>query len=127
MNDRQKKALDMLWNGARVQETASALGVHRCTIWRWGHRKDFQKEWRRRCKAEEALIRRAARKYARRMFKEHEANLRRLEANLSKASANIQQKGVKSLNDPALKALDRAYNAWAKEAFKGCELWKKSR
>ena len=122
MTEQQKKALDMLWNGAKVQDTASALGVHRCTIWRWEKQKDFQREWKRRYKAAEAEMRKAAKRQIRGMLKKRDAKLNMLQSNLDKASARLLLRDVKSSDDPAFKAFNRAYNAWSKELFRGLEL-----
>ena len=47
LTENQKRAVAMLYGGARVQDTAKALGVHRTTIWRWENTRDFRKEWKR--------------------------------------------------------------------------------
>ena len=44
LTDQQKEAARLLFDCHKVGETAAMIGVHRCTIWRWCKRPDFQKE-----------------------------------------------------------------------------------
>lgn len=44
LSDLQKIAAHGFFDGKSVQEIAAMCGVHRCTVWRWRQRKDFQKE-----------------------------------------------------------------------------------
>lgn len=44
LTDQQKQAAWYLFNGESISGTAALVGVHRCTIWRWYDRPDFQKE-----------------------------------------------------------------------------------
>ena len=52
--DKQKKAAFLLFNGMKVQNAAAVLGVHRCTVWRWTHSKEFRKEWNRLARMQRA-------------------------------------------------------------------------
>lgn len=92
MNDQQKKALDMLWAGRKVQDTASALGVHRCTIWRWCQRKDFQKEWRRLERNERRKVRRHEEKWWREQEEYWAKKIAECEENLQKEAKKINKK-----------------------------------
>ena len=48
LTEKQKEAVRLLCvEGKGVCETAALLGIHRCTLWRWSCKKDFEKEWNR--------------------------------------------------------------------------------
>lgn len=44
LTEQQKKAAALFFDGKKVGEVAALVGVHRCTIWRWYGRRDFQRE-----------------------------------------------------------------------------------
>lgn len=51
LTEQQKQAVTMLAiDCKKTYEVAAALGVHRCTIWRWRKKKGFYKEWNRQIK-----------------------------------------------------------------------------
>ena len=47
LTEQQKQAAKALFETGRIGDTASAVGVHRSTIWRWYKRSDFQRELNR--------------------------------------------------------------------------------
>lgn len=47
LSEKQKQAAQMYFDAYKIGDIATTVGVHRCTIWRWFQRKDFQKELRR--------------------------------------------------------------------------------
>ena len=47
MTSKQKKAAYMYFNGKRMHEIASELGVHRTTVWRWFQRPNVQQYYAR--------------------------------------------------------------------------------
>lgn len=48
LTDRQREAVRMMFlESARVQDVAAALGVHRCTVWRWSQYPEWDREWER--------------------------------------------------------------------------------
>lgn len=97
----QKKAVKMLYYGERVQDTASALGVHRCTIWRWECTKDFQKEWRRLDRNE----RRKARRHEEKWRKEQDEYW-------AKKMAECEEKMLKEAEKITGKTSSKFYKAW---------------
>ena len=111
LTEQQKKAVAMLYDGEKVQDTAQALGVHRTTIWRWECRRDFRREWNR-------IDRNLRRKYARREAKRRaeedaywDKKLREAEQKLHEISSNITQKPGKDFYE--------AWNEYEKAACRG--------
>ncbi len=47
LTEKQKQAAQLFFDAHGTGEIAAIVGVHRCTIWRWFQRKDFQRELRR--------------------------------------------------------------------------------
>lgn len=43
MGEKQKQAVRLLFEGERVGDIASAVGVHRSTLWRWFRRPEMQR------------------------------------------------------------------------------------
>ena len=121
LTEKQKLALDILWNGGQVQEAAHAVGVHRCTIWRWECRKDFQSEWRRRSHYVRKELMRRMRRSRERQKEARRFTLESLEADLHTIGSCVQ----KNPSAHNRKALDRAYKAWTDALFdsKHLEKW----
>ena len=110
LTERQKKAVEMLYSGESVQETAQALGVHRSTLWRWRKKRDFRREWSRidrnwRRRLERARVRREI---------EFE---KRWEQSVREADEELHRSG----NAPG-KELDMAWEAYKKVLFNGMSL-----
>ena len=47
MTDQQKLVVQLIFDGVKINDIASRMGVHRSTIWRWSRRPDFKKEYNR--------------------------------------------------------------------------------
>lgn len=103
LTDRQKQAAKLLSiDGMSVQDTAEAVGVHRCTIWRWRCKKEFCKECTRLARAYIRQRRKASGYYKK--LAAWRAKLRRLEKELDEAAAEVR------MGDTA--AYDRAYDRY---------------
>lgn len=110
LTEKQKQAVKLLCvDGLKVQETASRLGVHRCTIWRWSRLKEFNKEWKRLLKEEAKKYRAEFQKKNNRRMWQRKVN--RLERAAKEAAANI--KG----NNTA--AFEKAYNDYRSALLEG--------
>ena len=115
LTEQQKKAVSMLWNGGKVQDVAAALGVHRCTIWRWKKKKAFWKEWDRlhRIRHKE-MLRRYKQSDEYKQFKRDQYNAKR--------RANRLEKKVKEAADRIkggnTKEFDRLWEKWKRECKK---------
>lgn len=114
LTEQQKQSIKLRCiDGLSVQETAAALGVHRCTVWRWSQKKGYYSEWKRQVRQHVRQQRIESGYYRRRAA--HRAKLRRLETKLDKVSAEV--KG----NDT--RALDKAYDDYLKCLFEGFKLY----
>lgn len=119
LTDQQKQAVKMLCiDGKKVQDTAAALGVHRCTIWRWSRKKEFAREWNRLLKAYIREWREKSGYNQRR--KEYRQRLRRLEKKMNAEAERIKNGHTK--------AFDAAWNKYVsclmeseKRLFRGQE------
>lgn len=92
MTEQQKQAARLLWEGERVGDIAQAVGVHRCTVWRWEQKRGFWREFKR-------IDRNYRRKWARREAKEEaerEKRLKILEENMHKEAVKINGKPTKA-------------------------------
>ena len=97
LTEKQKEAVRLLCiESMKVQDAAAALGVHRCTIWRWSKERGFSKEWDRQLKA---YIRkwREEQGYNRRRA-EHRARLRQLEKKMNDEAAKITRGPTRAFN-----------------------------
>ena len=110
LTDQQKKAVQMLFYGERVTETAAALGVHRSTIWRWSNTRAFKKEWQRL----NHNFRRRIKRHIEKLDAEREALLLQAEKRLQKEAENITGRPTK--------AFDNAWNAYTNALFNGLSL-----
>lgn len=64
MTAQQKKAAQMVFEGMKVSQIASELGVHRTTVWRWFQRKEVRQYYER-------LSERELRKICKRVHDQH--------------------------------------------------------
>lgn len=96
LTDQQKQAVQMLFDGMKVQDVAAALGVNRCTVWRWSRKKEFAREWHRVQKAFIRKLRKESGYYERR--KEHRRRLRQLEKEMEDAAGRIRNGHTKEFN-----------------------------
>jgi IS30 family transposase len=94
LSDLQKIAARGFFEGKSVQQIAAECGVHRCTIWRWRKRKDFQREinrvhdlWVREYKRQRQKEWHSSPEYKRRQRQKYNARrrLKRLERKISEA------------------------------------------
>lgn len=52
LTERQKQAVHLMCvDGLSIQDTATALGVHRTTVYRWSREKGWMKEWEKQRRA----------------------------------------------------------------------------
>ena len=112
LTEAQKKAVYLLRSGQQVQEVAAALGVHRCTIWRWECKKDFGREWKRLEREDRKTRRQRFRQSERYISRQKEKQtarrkLRRLEKQMHEAAASGN-----------LKLMERAYEEYKNQLFK---------
>lgn len=49
LTDQQRKAAQLMFDGARIGDIAAQIGVHRATLWRWRQQRSFQRELDRIC------------------------------------------------------------------------------
>ena len=99
-------------DGLSVQQTASMLNVHRCTIWRWSQLKAFRHEWEKQCNI-------YLRQWRRDSHAEWNAELKRLENRLEIASAKAKGRDTKALNT--------AWNAYSRHLSVPIDLMIESR
>ena len=109
LTDKQKKAVAMLYDGEKVQDTAQALGVHRTTIWRWECMRDFRREWRR-------IDRNLRRKYERREAKRRAAEDAYWDQRLKEAEQKLQEISSKITKKPG----KDFYEAWNEYEIAAC-------
>ena len=113
LTDQQKLAVKYRCiDDLSVQQTASMLGVHRCTIWRWSQLKAFRHEWEKQCNA-------ALRQHRRDTYAEWNVMLKQLEKNLDTAVANAKGRDTKALN--------AAWNAYSKQLHRPIDMMIRSR
>lgn len=111
LTEAQKRAAEMLFHYRRVKDVASALGVHRSTIWRWKKLRAFRKEWSR-------LDRNADRRFKRKMEKLRAEQ----DAYWSQREKEADKKLHETAQNPRKKAgkiLDRAWDEYTKALFRG--------
>ena len=96
LTEKQKQAVQMIFDGMRIQDIAAALGVHRCTIWRWSRKKEFSRESKRLMKEYIREWRKQSGFYERR--KEHRRQLRQLEKDMDKAAGTIRNGRTSALD-----------------------------
>ena len=109
LTEKQKKAVAMLYEGEKVQDTAQALGVHRTTIWRWECMRDFRREWKR-------IDRNLRRKYERREIKRRAAEEAYWDQRLKKAEQKLQEISSKITKKPG----KDFYEAWNEYEIAAC-------
>lgn len=109
LTEKQKKAVSMLYEGERVQDTAQALGVHRTTIWRWENTRDFRREWKR-------IDRNMRRKYERRDAKRRAAEDEYWSQKLKEAEQKLQEISSKITKKPG----KDFYKAWKEYEIAAC-------
>ena len=117
LTEKRKKAAQMLFDGMSVSATASALCVHRSTVYRWTHTKDFRKEWNRLTRNAKRRTETALNRMITRMEQErelYEAKIKGLEATMKK-EAELCSSGH-------TKAFDRAFAAWERAVFDGLSM-----
>ena len=108
LTEKQKQACKMLCiDGMKVQDTAAALGVHRCTIWRWSRKKEFAKEWKRLLREYIREQRKASGYYEQQ--RAHRARIRQLQRKAEEESRKIR--------NGYSRAFDRAWKAYTAELF----------
>ena len=109
--EQQKTAVRMLYDGDPVQDVASALGVHRTTIWRWKRKRQYRKEWNRINRNEQRRCERIeARMYAERE-KYWEEKRQKAEEKLLKMTENLSINSSKRFNS--------AWNEYERALFGG--------
>ena len=114
LTDKQKKAVEMLFSGEKVQDTAEALGVHRSTIWRWSKTRDFRREI--------ARLERNKRRRLERLWVKLDAEAESFWNNrLREAEENLQRESAKIKTRPGRAAL-KAWNEYEKALFMGMSL-----
>ena len=111
LTERQKKAVAMLYDGEKVQDTAQALGVHRTTIWRWECTRDFRREWNR-------IDRNLRRKYERRDAMREAQEETFWEEKLKIAEQKLHEESAKITKRPG-KAWYKAWNEYEKAMCRG--------
>lgn len=102
LTEKQKRAVAMLYEGKKVQDTAQALGVHRTTIWRWECTRDFRREWKR-------IDRNLRRKYERREAKRAAQEAAYWDQRREEAERRLNEESAKITTRPG-KAW---YTAWS--------------
>ena len=109
LTEQQKQAVKLLFEGLTVRETASALGMHRSTVYRWMSRKSLQKEWKREWRRLATAflhdIREETGYYER--LRQYHVSVRKYKRRLDKAAEN---------GTPA--EVDKAYDEWKEQVFK---------
>ena len=111
LTEKQKKAVAMLYEGEKVQDTAQALGVHRSTIWRWECRRDFRREWNR-------IDRNLRRKYERREAKRRAEEEALWEQKRKKAEQKLHEISSKITEKPG-KDFYKAWNEYERAVCRG--------
>ncbi len=96
LTDKQRKAVQMLFDGYAVQDAAAALGVHRCTLWRWSQRKEFAREWSQIQKDYVRDLLKRSGWYERR--KDHRRQLRQIEKQLNDAAGRVRNGHTRALD-----------------------------
>lgn len=49
LTDLQRKAAQLIFDGAKIGDIAAQIGIHRATLWRWRQQRSFQRELNRIC------------------------------------------------------------------------------
>ena len=88
LTEKQKQAVQMIFDGMKIQDIAAALGVHRCTIWRWRRKKEFDREGKRLMREYIREWRKQSGYYERR--KEHRRRLRQIEKQLDIVAGSVR-------------------------------------
>lgn len=96
LTDKQRQAVQLLFDGMKVQDAAATLGVNRCTLWRWSRKKEFAREWSRIQKAYIRDLRKRSGWDERR--KEHRRRLRQIEKQLNNAAGSVRNGHTRALD-----------------------------
>jgi hypothetical protein len=114
LTENQKKAVAMLFDGAKVQDTAQAVGVHRTTIWRWKKTKDFRREWNR-------ISRNLRRKYERKEARRRAEESALWDTRRRQCEEKVKAEAAKISGRPG-PAFYRAWNDYEKALCRGMSL-----
>jgi len=114
LTDQQRQAVQLMFDGEKVIDIAAAVGVHRCTIWRWYQRKDFRREL---AKTHDKWVRDKRRETLReiRNSPEHKRALA-ARRRLPNVERQLEEAG-RSHNMKAYRAAAAAYDKCISEAF----------
>lgn len=115
LTEKQKMAVNMLYEMTPVKDVAAAAGVHRTTIWRWSKKREFRKEWQR-------IDRNARRRLERWQIKWDIEQHRKREILAAEADAALEEKLREIESKPGKnhqKAINSAMNSYANLLFHG--------
>lgn len=117
LTDKQKQAAQCLFNGETMTSTAAILGVHRCTIWRWYGRRDFQKEISR---VHDKYVKDKRRQWLKEYhqspaYKREQSRKAYAKKKLNKIAEKLENAQTIAEHNRLLKEYDKAYN----EAYYG--------
>ena len=114
LTDQQLQAAQYMFDGHKIGQIAAEIGVHRSTIWRWYHRRDFQREVSR---ISDRYVR-EKRKEIRRQIRESPAHKNALAARrrLPALERRIEEAGKRG-NMKEYKAACNAYDKCFNDAY----------
>ena len=117
LTEQQKQAAHILFETGRMGETAAAVGVHRCTLWRWCKLREFQRErdrieqqWQREHRKQMLKEIRESPEHQRKLAAKR--RLRALERRLEEAGESGDMRAYKRAVKEYNRCFSEAYPAW---------------